>query len=517
MSATEPEYNHQRLQELVDTKCNGAITDSEMRELEEILSASSEAREDFWEAIKVHSDLGWELSSTTDWGQAMERLLGHLLPEEEIEAFATPSSSKGKAASFTRSGLFLMLAGCLLVASVLGIRSVLYHSIGLLDSATERSATIAMIPDDAKDSKAAKRQKDNVLGQLTPLVANSQWTFGRRTDRASKEVLQGDTLSIDVGAVELKLENNVVANMRAPLVLQIVSVEQVRLLHGRIQVDVPEGAEGFSVDTATAEIVDLGTSFSVEVADGGTDLIVHQGEVDLKVADAAVIQPEEDLTPGAIKRFRGGEAVHVARDGTLSRIVNVQSSSLSTEGSLPLQGQLVDSVSDNLTREDVWSFYEIVPRGFHEDSKAFVDRPHEWNGVTARGLPEYLLGADYVKTFNNDKVASELSMRLQLNSPATVYVLLDQRLIPPRWLTERFVETGDIVGIDEAHNKDQNTFVGPGAGIDEIFSVWKFDAPDGGVVELGPNGHPEILTNEPIKKIPSNMYGIAVVELPEVK
>ena len=510
MSASEQGYDHRRFQQLLDAKCNGSITDVEVRELEKILMASPQAREDFWESMKVHSDLGWELASATNWGPALERLLGSLLHEDEPEELNKPAPTEKRAATFTRSGLFLAVAGCLLVGTVIGIRALLNNSIAILNSANERSATIAMIPDEAQNGKKAL-SRNEVLGRLTPLVPSSQWTFGRRTDRDTQEVLRGDTLSIDVGAVELKLANNVVANMRAPLVLQVVSVEQVRLLHGRIQVDVPDGAEGFSVDTATAEIVDLGTSFSVEVADGGTDLIVHQGEVDLKVADKPVIEPEDDLTPGAIKRFRGGEAVHVDRDGTLARIVNVHPSSLSTEEDATYEGRLIESVSDNLTREDIWSFYEIVPGGFNEDAKAFVDRPHEWNGATEHGLPSFLVGADYVKTFNNDKVASELNIKLELKKPAIVFVLLDQRLIPPKWLTERFLETGSIVGIDEAHNDSQSTFVGAGKGIDETFSVWKFEAVNGGTVDLGPNGHPEILTNEPIKEIPSNMYGIAVV------
>jgi hypothetical protein len=128
----------------------------------------------------------------------------------------------------------------------------------------------------------------SVVGRLTPLNPNSRWSLGRLSDRDAPNVRRGDTLSIDVGAVALRLRNNVVAQMKAPVVLRLNSVEHVRLLHGRIQVDVPEGAEGFSVETANAEILDLGTSFSVEAMGGGTDLIVHQGQVDLKVAGAAV-------------------------------------------------------------------------------------------------------------------------------------------------------------------------------------------------------------------------------------
>ena len=353
--------------------------------------------------------------------------------------------------------------------------------------------------------------EDSILGRLTALAPNSQWSFGRRSTRNSPDVILGDTLSIDVGAVALRLANNVVAQMRAPMVLHVISVEHVRLLHGRIQVDVPKGAEGFSVDTATAEILDLGTSFSVEVVDGGTDLIVHQGEVDLKVAGASV----EDQQPGAeAKRFRGGEAVRVHVDGTLSRIVNVQATDMLTSDAVQSDKSLVASVKDNLIRDDMWSFYEIVPRGLAEDAKAFVDRPHQWNGATAEGLPSYLVGADYVKTFNDDKITPDLRIQLELKGPSAVYVFLDRRLTPPQWLVERFSDTGDVIGIDETGDEQANpTGLGPGVSIDQTLSVWKLNAVHGGVVYLGPNGDPAPYDKAPVIFVPSNMYGIAVVSL----
>jgi hypothetical protein len=490
------EFDKQRLMQLVDARCNGALDDAGSKELEAMLIASDSAREEYWSALKIHAGLEWELSSSENWESATERLLGKGQILDKTLGSAPTFGSLKRRSSYLRIGFLLASAACLLIGVFIGVRGP-WRQIAV------------KAPDTPKSQET--RTEDLILGQLTPLVPDSRWSFGRRSDRESPDVRLGDTLSIDVGAVALRFSNDVVAQMKAPLVLHLISVEHVRLLHGRIQVDVPKGAEGFSVETATAEIVDFGTTFSVETVDGGTDLIVHHGEVDLKVTGTSA----EDRQPGAAaKRFRGGEAVRVDVDGTLSRIVNVQAADMFTSDAVQTDKSLIVSVRDNIVRDDMWKFYEIVPGGFVEDAKAFVDRPHEWNGPTAKGLPDYLVGADYVKTFNDDKITPDLVIELELAGPSVVYVFLDKRLTPPSWLVEKFVETGDIIGIDESHNESTNpTKVGPGVGIDQTLFVWKFVAEHGGIVNLGPNGDPA--PHEPVELlyVPSNMYGIAVARL----
>ena len=61
-------------------------------------------------------------------------------------------------------------------------------------------------------------------------------------------------------------------------------------------------------------------------------------------------------------------------------------------------------------------YYEIVPGGMREDAVAFVDRDYQWNGVDAKGIPSYLVGGDYVKTFNDDKVAQNLVITVTLDA-----------------------------------------------------------------------------------------------------
>jgi hypothetical protein len=157
-----------------------------------------------------------------------------------------------------------------------------------------------------------------------------------------------------------------------------------------------------------------------------------------------------------------------------------------------------------------------VHGGMREDATAFVDRvAHEWNGLDAAGMPSFLLGGDYVKTFNNDKYSRDLELFVTIDHPCWLYVLIDDRVAPPAWLKRKFQDTGFDVGLDVGpfHRvedrvlvDDRQPGVGPGVLVDETFSIWKceFDKPQ--VVHLGSieADHRYV-----------NMYGIVAVPLDE--
>jgi hypothetical protein len=179
-------------------------------------------------------------------------------------------------------------------------------------------------------------------------------------------------------------------------------------------------------------------------------------------------------------------------------IVTGETATFEHGGDMRLQrwNPIIGNVADNIIESNVRKFYEIVPGGMHEDALAYVDRPaHEWNGLDEHGMPSYLIGADYVKTFNDDKLQQNVEIFVALCRPAVLYVFLDVRVPPPDWLIRDFHDTGDEIGQDNgpfyAHrykkfaNYDRG--VGPGKSIDEVFSVWKRIIPKPGIVKLGPN------------------------------
>ena len=491
-------FDRQRLQQLTLGKCNGTLTDDEAGELSDLLAESAEARDEYWEFIAVHSELEWELQ--------VESSSKNVLAKQLAEYPDDPKPTLGFLRSGRATQWLLALAACLAV--VWSLDSTIW---------TEH----ANEPDSGHFARRTNQQVRDltIVGNLTSIVPNSQWSFGRPGGKNATEFRQGDTIRLDEGAVELRLITDTVAMLEAPTIMQVVSADRVRVIDGGVKVEVAKGAEGFSVETSSAEVIDLGTVFSVNVADGNTDLVVFDGEVDLKLPRRSeVTEHSEDF----VKRFRAGEAVQVLDDGTLSRIVNVRQSRPRSGDAESSATSVIDSVKDNNIREDFWSFYEIVPGGMEEDAGAFVDRVHQWNGAKSEGMPAYLLGGDYVKTFNDDKVFDQLRIDVTLNRPATLYVLLDTRVSPPTWLLELFEDTSDTIGVDEAayYPEDPTRVektdlrVGPGQGINRTHSIWKLVVKEPGVISLGANG---LLHGENIEGVKSqaNMYGIVAVPLKE--
>lgn len=491
-------FDSHRLLQLIGEKCNGTLTSDGYEELEAVLAASSEARAIYWDAIAVHADLDWELAGKEVYRDELARLV--------LETTVTDKRTLGHVPLGTFATWGPVVAVCLFVGALFGAWRIW--------QADANHARVALEhPHQDVPAEPA------ILGRLSPLVPESHWSFGRTGDRNPTGFRTGDTVWLNRGAAELRLTSNTVAVLESPVILQIVSIDRVRVLRGRIKVDVPKGSEGFTVETAAAEVIDLGTSFSVNVAKNNTEVVVYQGEVDLKVSEQSVDGNRN--VNAAAKRFRMGEAVRVGSDGTLSRIVNVQQSAFPLGRVVPNRRPVITLVKDNVVRDDLWSFYEVVWGGMEDDARAFVDRRHEWNGATIDGMPAYLIGGDYVKTFNNDKVADDLTIEVTMNRPADVYVLLDKRVVPPDWLVESFTDTGDEIGVDEAWHDPLNftpgledfAQIGPGKSIERTHSIWRSNVIRDGVVTLGPNGR--LPGEEKWRSIRAgtNMYGIVAVPL----
>jgi hypothetical protein len=151
------------------------------------------------------------------------------------------------------------------------------------------------------------------------------------------------------------------------------------------------------------------------------------------------------------------------------------------------------SIRDNIPSAEVPTYYQITHRGLVEDCQAYVDRhPHQWNGLTGEGLPEFLKGADYVGTRNDYRYINEFSMTVELARPAMLYILFDDRVGAPDWLKEQFEDTGVDVGLDEGPampgTMHLTNAVGPGQSIDNVFSVWQRRCDRPGSVRLGAMG-----------------------------
>lgn len=321
--------------------------------------------------------------------------------------------------------------------------------------------------------------------ELATVTRTIETKFGSAPLQVGARLTQGQRIEMQEGIVEISYDNGAVMAVKAPADIELVTSMLARSRAGRVTVDVGEHAHGFTIETPTASVVDWGTEFGVGVQAGETDVVVFKGAVDLH-ANLANDASEQS------KRLQQGDALRVGVDGGLSRIVSMNSREFPIPNMSELSGQSVSpviaSVSDNIRGNQTTKCYRIVHGGLHEDSAAYVDRSHQWNGLDAHGLPKFLLGADYIMTFNNDKRATDLEVAVTFAQDANVYVFFDKRRAPPKWLTEHFEDLGIEIGLDEGPSRLQKTFktgVGPGESIDNRFGVWKSTAISGEKIVFG--------------------------------
>lgn len=302
----------------------------------------------------------------------------------------------------------------------------------------------------------------------------------------AKRMAQG-ILELESGSVTIEFISGVQLEIAGPARCELKSEMLVRLLSGQATAQVPRWARGFTIETPDIGVVDLGTRFGVAKRESGiTDVVVFEGRVDLKSLPRHKRRFE--------RRLSQGEAARIDSAGEIERIFQVHGDSLSNAWSTLdalRDGGVITAVWDNLGATKSVSYYQVVPRGLTEDASAYVDHPHQWNGLTPEGLPELLRGADCVRTVNDYRYLPELALKVEFAADANLFVMFDDRVSPPDWLTAQFVDTGLDVGLDEDAWGGNPMFTleeGPGKSIDNVFSVWRRECARGEVLTLGSVG-----------------------------
>lgn len=323
------------------------------------------------------------------------------------------------------------------------------------------------------------------LRTIGEVATSTNVTFGAEcTALGPEQRITTGILDIESGTLSLELLNGVTMSLRGPTRCRIDSEMLVQLIRGQATADVPRWARGFTIATSDIEVVDLGTRFGVaKLGDANTDVVVFEGEVDLKSLQTAEKQFARRLTQG--------EAARINRLGEIERIFQVHGEA-NEHGWSTLEPDdergVISAVWDNLWATKSVSYYQVIPQGLDEDVHAYVDHPHEWNGLDGDGLPPFLVGADYVRTVNDYRYSNELSIEVELAADADLYIFFDNRSEVPDWLQGDFEDTGIDIGLDEDAWGGNPTFTvatGPGESIDNTFSVWRRSCAAGEVISLG--------------------------------
>ncbi len=270
------------------------------------------------------------------------------------------------------------------------------------------------------------------------------WTSNSTALRDGNLIVPG-RLENRTGSFTLKFRSGPIVRIAGQTSLDIKSALLVHLERGQATARVPESGKGFAIKTQEAKVVDQGTEFGVFARDDGvTDVIVFEGRVDLHETAGAVLPP---------RSLTIGDAARINSIGAVDRIMEVgRDTSGGWWTTRPSSARLIASVKDNIVSDvsDMFTCYQTTYGGLHDDALAYADNAyHQWNGLSDEGLPEFLRGADYIKTFNDYRYRQDFELTLEIAKPTNLYVFADNRIPPPEWLKSQFEDTGVDIGLDE--------------------------------------------------------------------
>ncbi len=268
--ASKP-YDRDRLLELAGSYCDGTASEQEVAWLEQLLAADADARLDFVKFGFVH-------------GQAP--LAAAARGQRVSFATAFPEISLAEARQPGRRPRARWAAAAFLAVAAIAAVGVIGWFGGRFS--TDRPV-VAAVPV-AAPALAMVTQSRFLLvrDEVSPIRVGRRLNAGR--------------LSILSGAVEMTLRNGVTIILQGPGELDLIDEMKAFLHTGNAVVRVPKGMSGFRLDTATTDVLDLGTEFAVKAESGFvTEVQVYAG---------AVIATGKDTQSGGRfpKRLEAGQA-----------------------------------------------------------------------------------------------------------------------------------------------------------------------------------------------------------------
>ncbi|TWT31497.1 FecR family protein [Blastopirellula retiformator] len=320
-------------------------------------------------------------------------------------------------------------------------------------------------------------------GSVPPAVR----IFGVSGETEPREVFGGEVFELPSGSYQVETSAGAQIQLTGPIRVRVESPLKWRLFYGKLIAEVPAEGYGFTIQTDQARVIDLGTKFGVAVGrDGDTKVVVYDGRVEV-------------VSGTKKKSMTEGDAWQIPTMEQFDPLAYADPFSFLEAGDIP--PSVIGKVMHN--GADRSATYQIVRAGFQEDSLAYTDRVHQWNGILSSGIPPQLVGLDYVKMANDWKfeedgnLRDDLEITYEFNRPAVAYLLVDERIARPEWLRQEFRDTGWLIGLDKGTHRDPETGLnytleqakGAGASIDVLLRVWRVVLPEGGELKIGPIGN----------------------------
>ena len=261
------------LRQLASALCDGEISRDQAQRLESLATQSSENLEHLLEYLELHAELAWML------GTVAEPVVSR--PEDAVVG-APRSKPRAWWTGVATSAAVVLVVGLILTLAILNGPAP--HRPGLAEP--------------------------TVVAKLTG-SRDAEWSDDTAPESEAADLMAGQVLELESGLAEIDFQSgaSVILDGRYREVQFKLSSTKGGILHlGRLTAAVPPQASGFTIDTPSATITDLGTEIGVVVEPRGTSEVhVFEGKVE--------VRPGEPSDRSSAQEVSADHAVRVALVG----------------------------------------------------------------------------------------------------------------------------------------------------------------------------------------------------------
>ncbi|MCC9655356.1 FecR domain-containing protein [Rhodopirellula halodulae] len=292
------------MQTLIHAYLDESLTAEQFRELQTWINADPANAKQFAQQVyldeRLHAEISWQQFSEDE---SKPNEFTSVKTRPESVSLSTPSPAKPE----RRWAWIATVAAGLLLALSWALWS---------DAPLPNGRDIAEKGDSTRpllvESSDAEIQDNAVatLAQIRDAVWEPISDSDGDVDRREGDRLGVETLRLRSGIVHLEFDSGVEVILEGPASYDIQTMDETRLAYGLLTATVPPGAEGFRVDTPSAQVIDLGTAFGIELdRDGLSKVSVFDGEVE--------VVPEGQTTKRLLIE---GESIELQSDGSMNDI-----------------------------------------------------------------------------------------------------------------------------------------------------------------------------------------------------
>ena len=359
--------------ELIARFLDRQATPDESAELNLLIESSPQAASDLTDLARLDSLLETRFCDGRQRA-ALDRLLSKLECGEQTRRTLVFRRMVPSLASFGRSST---------AASILGLAIVFYGAFTLI--------AWNLRPDRLPNGEHVR----NTSVALVSDTANVQWSKDTSPKSAKTSIALGEPLNIDSGTIELELKRGAKLMVEGPAKWSIDGDNSATLHSGKLLATVPRAAAGFTVETATARIIDLGTEFSVEAdANGASEVQVYKGKVELhpnvKHRDSTSATRPITLVAGDARRIERGDNESVVIRKVVSKQFADGSAAISSglPKQIRVEGALASSDKNSL---DISANFLIGGHGLTNGRHSATCQRTMWHSDYGRIEGEFVL------------------------------------------------------------------------------------------------------------------------------